>query len=253
MTQYKEFGQIPFKYINGLVPRLSVDLPLTRIRVSSGSMIDESLSFQMMAEEDMSCDIDKNGAGGLDVGTIQSSTVYGLYFITDSRKIYAPSLILSLNYGAAINPPWMPYGYDCYGFIGCVTINTLGQIEKGFWLGDDAYNRGFIYYTPIKVLNSGADTIYTRVDCSSAIPFFGQPKVNLNIDFNANAPGDIVNLKYPRSSSAQAVITACVDGTIAHTTCSQSILARGVEIDYQVTGGSVDLYVTGYDLFLTRS
>ena len=256
MAQYKEFGQIPFQYINGLRPRLSVVAPLTRIRVSAGSMIDETLSFQMIANEDMSCDIDKNGAGGLDTGTIQPNTVYGLYFITDSRDSSSPSLLLSLAYGQAVNPPLMPYGYDCYGFIGCVTINALGEIEKGVWLGVNSYDRSFVYHTPIKVLNAGNDANYTFIDLSGTVGTINFQKVNFNVDFNANAAADIVNLKYDLSSSAQTIITAPVAGAVAHTTCSATVLTRftlnGPGIDYQVTGGSVDLYVTGYELFLPR-
>lgn len=256
MSLFKQYGQEPFYYINGLRPRLSTVLPLTRIRVSSGTMLDDTGTFQMIASEDLSCDIDKNGAGGLDIGTIQPNKVYGLYLITDPQKSNPASLLLSLNYGQAISPPNLPYGYSCYGFLGCVTINSLSQIEKGVWLGVDSYNRSFVYHTPIKVLNNGLDLNYTFIDLSAVVGTINFQKVNFNIDFNANAAGDIVNLKYDLSSSAQTIITAPVTGAIAHTTTSATVLTRftinGPGIDYQVTGGSVDIYVTGYELFLPR-
>jgi len=254
--KYTQFGQIPSQYINGLRIRNSVVLPLTRLRVGSGSMLSSNGDFQMISNDDMSCDIDKQGAGGVDAGTIIPNRVYGVYFITDSRNQYPPSIILSLSYGQAVLPPSMPYGYDAYGFIGCVTINSASEIEPGVWLGLNSFNRCFIYNNPIKILNAGTDTNYTFAGMLNCVPTFAFQKVNLNVDFNANAAADTVNLKYDLSASAQAIITAPVAGSIAHTTTSETILTRftinGPGIDYKVSDGSVDLYVTGYELFLYR-
>ena len=256
MAEYTQFGQQPFKYINGLRPRLSVDVPLTRIRVGAGSMLDDTGSYQMIAPIDMSCDIDKSGAGGLDTGTIQPNTIYGLYFITDLNNISPPSLLLSLSYGQSVSLPWMPYGYNCYGFIGCVRIDSLGHVDKAVWLGANSYDRSVVYNTPIKVLSNGNDANYTFVSLTGVTPTIAYVKVNYNIDFNANAAGDIVNLKYDLSNSAQVIITAPVSGAVAHTTVSATVLSRftqsGPGMTYQVTGGSVDIYVAGYELFLPR-
>lgn len=251
-----QYGKQPFYYTNGLVLRNSVVTPLTLIRVSAGTTIDSTGTYQIGTTDSLSGSLLASGAGGIDSGIVTASSVYGLYLIADTVGVMPPSLLFSFSYGASVNGPLMPYGYNCFSFIGCVTTNSSSEIVPGIWTGNNGSYRTFTYDSPIQVLSAGTSTSYADVELLAAVPLINTTPVNFYSDFNANAAADIQNLTRNSSSGDAVTVIAPVAGSAAHTTSTNTVLssisvsAQGPAIKYKVSAGSLSLYVTGYDFYV---
>lgn len=68
--------------------------------------------------------ITASGAGGLDAGTIAASTMYNVFAIGDSRNFNSGSALISLS-----TTPSLPLGYDCYRYVGAVSIDGSSHVR----------------------------------------------------------------------------------------------------------------------------
>lgn len=68
-----------------------------------------------------------SGAGGVDVGTITASKQYSVFAIGDSRGFNNGSAVMSLV--APTATPTLPLGYDCYRYIGSVSIDSGSHVR----------------------------------------------------------------------------------------------------------------------------
>ncbi len=74
-----------------------------------------------------------SGAGGLDVGTLTTSTLYYVHAIGDSRGFNAGSALISLS----LTAPSLPLGYDSFRRVGALTTytDTTTKIRPFFQTG----------------------------------------------------------------------------------------------------------------------
>ena len=111
-----------------------------------------------------------NGVNGLDIGTLVSSTIYGVYMIADSRG-YNPVAGL-LSHLAQITPI-MPNGYDSLRLIGFVDPATGPVFDYSVHKPQNMKNALTFYnIRPINVLMNGNVTGGSTVDLSvnGAVP-----------------------------------------------------------------------------------
>lgn len=195
------------------------------------------------------------GVNGLDQGTLAASTNYLIYLIADSRGINQPGGILTLQSNAA---PLIPYGYDSYRLIGCVSTDISTHFTAASVLNAVNY-KGFFVSPNASVLSGGNATSFTAIDLSTPIPTTTDPFViaNLVVTFIPSAAGDVVQFR-PTGSSATTNLTT-ITGQVAGVAQTQYIVQNvGVgsskpEIDYKVSvsGDSVSVSVAGYYLTLS--
>ena len=67
------------------------------------------------------------GAGGLDTGTLTASKQYSVFAIGDSRGFNLGSAVFSL--AAPTVGPHLPLGYDCFRYIGSVSLDSSSHVR----------------------------------------------------------------------------------------------------------------------------
>lgn len=188
-----------FSYINGM--RLSYDNGLACF-VEQGATRDSTNNNDIILArpplnngdpvlDPFVLNIGLNGAGGLDVGVVQASTLYYVFAIASSNNSainvppspsftqaippFAPLPTTSpvvqaggyvqanVMMSKSIDSPVLPFGYDMFKRIGAISINDATRIRKFVQVGYGA-NRTIRYDGPITVLTGGASQVYATID-----------------------------------------------------------------------------------------
>lgn len=247
---YKQYGQQPFYYVNGLKLSNDATTPLEIIDVSLGSILDSTATYQMVAPTALTASILLKGLGGLDTGTVAASTVYAVYLISDPVSQQATGVMFSLS----LTGPLMPFGYSAYALIGYVATDASSHILKGYWSAGDSARRVFQFDTiQATAVTAGASATYANVNLIHLVPNQAYTLVNIYTSFAAGGAGDTLSLQGGLATGAQAIITSQVV-TVPVTTISaipaQQVVISTVlspVINYKVSGtDTVAVDVAGY-------
>ena len=121
------------------------------------------------------------GAGGVDLGggtAITASRMYAVFAIGDSRGFNAGSALLSLEpltagaTASAAPVPSLPLGYDCYRYIGSVSMDSSKHI-RAFTQTGAGVNRTMRYQVPVapgSAATSGSAAYATIGVLSTLVP-----------------------------------------------------------------------------------
>jgi len=122
-------------------------------------------SYNMLGLRSVSLTVDASvsGAGGLDTGTVATTTWYYLWIIYNPTTAITKGLFSLSN-----TAPTLPSGYTYYARVGAIyttTATAFRQITKR--------NNRVLYSTGVNVLTSGTATTATSISLAAAIPTDG--------------------------------------------------------------------------------
>lgn len=202
----------------------------------------------------------RNGAGGLDVGTVANSTVYNVFAIGCSSGDLPGSAILSTS-SVPVLPTVTGVGgslatYDCYRYIGAVVTDGAGALRP-FWQTGNSVDRTMRYQTavaPGSAATAGTTTFATVGVLTALIP---QRKVDLLLDasitpnaannavfvapFGNASAGDVDRMSGAATGSAQL-------GQLVTPTALNGATPAVMSVVYKTTSASdvVAFLVAGY-------
>jgi len=251
---YKQYGQVPFFYANGLGLSNDATTPNSKLDVAIGTIIDSTETYQMELLAPCVISSLSNGLNGLDTGAIAASKVYSVFLISDPVDANPTGAMISLANGVTTFP-LMPFGYSAFALIGFVTTDSSKNFLKGYWTNANCSCRLFMYDAPqATAITAGAATSYTAIDLSTLVPAVNNTPVWIYSDLIPNAAGDAVFLQ-PGGATGDAIkVTGQV--TTVHVTSNSLLMARLVtglpEISYKVSAGTdaVAIDVAGYQFFI---
>jgi len=122
-------------------------------------------SYNMLGLRSVSLTVDASvsGAGGLDTGTVATTTWYYLWIIYNPTTAITKGLFSLSN-----TAPTLPSGYTYYARVGAIyttTATAFRQITKR--------NNRVLYSTGVAVLTAGTATTATSISLAAAIPTDG--------------------------------------------------------------------------------
>jgi hypothetical protein len=219
----------------------------TTMTVTAGQVRDSNNSGDLLSSSTLTVNIAKNGANGLDQGTVAASTWYAIYLIADSSGYLPISAIFSTSF----TNPLMPKGYTLSRRIGCVPTNESSNFLKIYYYGNNSSVRCF-YDAPNLVLNSGSAASYTPVSCSAFVPtvsnvvdfmIYLTPSSDSATGIALRPTGSVSasNIDFWQTSATGGISSTFVQFNVGNT---QSI-------DYLIQGtGTSNLYVYGFEDYL---
>lgn len=258
---------LPYGYINGLVPFCVVDVndvPTTTVSISSGqcrdsdNKMDISLGvpnvngdlLENYINNPLLMNLNVNGINGLDTGEVSSGTVYRICIIGDSTNRNPTAALFSLQSNKS-NSPLYPKGYDSYRVIGFVATGDDKEI-KTFYISGNQNTRKFTYYDVTPIYTDLTNPFPASIFLDDFIPFNAGIMVDFLFKFTPVSAGDSVILTAASYSTYQYEIEAQVNSLPI--TQNRSILSVPDSIDptrmsimYEVTAGSLDVTICGYD------
>jgi len=166
---------IPFPQIENLQLEW---VSVSTLGLKAGRCWDETATFGLIIPDDITIDASKNGANGLDSGSLANTTTYYIYVIGQQTGYSAPAALLS----ASLADPVMPYGYDLKKRVGVWRTNGSAEFLKIHQSGD--YSERYYHYDAVLNLKTaGNDTAFTPIDVSVAYPAIDNLVIGLNISF----------------------------------------------------------------------
>lgn len=248
---YKQYGQIPFFYANGLGLSNNATTPNTKIDVATGTMIDSTQTFQLELLTAATLDATVTGLNGIDTGTFAASKVYAIYLIGDPFQGRPTGLLMSLS----LTAPLLPFGYSAFALIGYAVSDASTHFLKGYWTDGNGSTRSFTYDAPqATAVTAGAATSYTGVALTALVPAVNNTPVMIYSDLTPNAAGDTLKMQPYNATGDAVTITGQV--TTVHVTSLSPVLAQlnsgAPSIKYKVSSGSdaVAISVAGYQFFI---
>lgn len=224
-------------YIYGL--RLT-HIDVSNIGVSSGQVRDSTNSVDIVLSDDAVISKFGRGLGGIDTGTIQTTTLYNIFVVGSSYGAEETGVLFSLSPIA----PVLPSNYDVFKRIGSFHYHSLEEIKPFFQYGN-SLDRWMFYNTPQLILTNGTETDYTEIDASILIPTGQGYLANCAAQFSPTSASSTVYTRPKGSTQYQGYIrnndTGLTRSNIWIQTNESAIL------EYRITvGGSLSLSVTGY-------
>lgn len=247
-----QYGQVPWKYANGLQISNDGTTPDEIIDISTGSILDSTGNYQIITTEVLSPVITDSGLNGLDTGTVAANTLYAVHLVADPVTQQATGAMFSLSATA----PLLPFGYSAFALIGYVATDATSDILLGYWTAGNSSRRTFVYDAPqATAITAGAATTYTAVTLTAFVPAVANTPVSIAYDMTPSAASRIMSLT-PFAGTGDAVsITSQVTGV--HVTGNASVFATldsgAPKIKYKWSAGGGDavaLNVAGYDFFI---
>ncbi len=248
---FKQYGQIPFYYANGLGLSNNVALPLTRLDISAGSIIDSSGVFQLESDSVITINAAVNGLNGLDTGSFLASKVYSVYLVADPVTLQPTGAILSL---AAI--PLLPFGYSAYALIGYAVSDSSVHFLKGYWTLNNDNSRLFMFDAPqASPVSAGAAVTATAIALTALVPAVDNLPVWLAIDATPSAASRTVSFTGGNQTGVSAKVTGQV--STVHVTANLLVLSQLVAgvptVNYLWSAGGGDavaVNVAGYQFYI---
>lgn len=246
-----QFGQVPWKYANGLQISNDGTTPDEIIDISTGSILDSTGVYQISTSAVLSPSIVTSGLNGLDTGTVAANTVYAVYIVADPVTQQADGAMFSLS----LTTPLMPFGYSAFARIGFVVTDATSDIYLGYWTAGNTSRRTFVYDAPLATaVTAGNATAYTAVSLAASVPALENTPVSVAYAFTPGAASRVLNLTPGNATGNAVTITGQVTSVVI--SANASVFARVTssvpEIDYKVSnsGDAVALSVAGYDFFI---
>jgi len=248
---YKQYGQIPFFYMNGLGISNDATTPNTKLDIAAGTCIDNSETYQMELLAPVVINAANNGLNGLDTGSLAASLVYAVFLISDPVSANPTGAMLSLSYTA----PLMPFGYSAFKLIGFVTTDASSHFLLGYWTAGNAGSRLFFYDAPqATAVTAGAATTYTAVDLTTLVPLVDNTPVWIDTAFTPGAASRTLKMQPITGTGDAVTITGQVTSVVVTTNSllMAKIASAKPEIAYKVSnaGDAVAINVGGYQFLV---
>lgn len=230
-------------YVNGLQVSWT---NATTLSVATGHCRNTTNVNDIFLNNTVTINTGVNGAGGLDVGTLQDNTFYYVYAIGSSVAQAPGSAILSAVAPSSFSN--FPQYYDMFHLLASgILTNGSAQILQ-FARAGNGLTRQHYYDVPISVLSAGAATSYTNINLASAVPI-GNTVVHLQGQLTPNTAGDELYLRVNGSNATNGNTT--VFGNVASQVSANNIdlMCDSSElIQYKVTSSSdsATVLVRGY-------
>jgi hypothetical protein len=227
-------------YINGLTLSNDSGTPNTKIDVAAGMAADSTnvvnMSFSGSAKV---VDFTVNGAGGLDTGSITSSSWYAILLITGSSGTSV--MATKETAGSAISPT-MPSGYTYYRYIGSVKTDGSSHL-----LAFTQFGQTFYWAAQPHDLNSGAATVATLTTLSVPLGINVTPIITATQQINNNAVLYIWSPSYGSTAPAGFFSNPGLSGPVSFSFNSFVTNTSG-QLYYKVSSASftLDIYTTGW-------
>lgn len=246
MTQFAQIVNQPFLYVNGL----NLSRPAARLlNISAGQCRDSTNQFDLIMPDVLSINLNVNGVGGLDTGTVAVSQSYDIYIIADATGYNQPVAIAKLTGPAQIV---MPQGnllntlYNLQRRIGYVVTDAGANIVN---FRQDGLNseKFYQYESGIQVLTAGVAAAFAAVNLFPALPNVGGIKMLLSAQTAGNSTLEV----RPTGSVATILVPYRMGGTAGNID-SLAEFITGVNIsgnpslDYQINASNVNLQVAGF-------
>lgn len=247
----KQYGQIPFQYINGLQLSNNATTPLTKLDISAGSCLDSTSTFQITTASSITINSAYVGLNGLDTGTLAASSVYAIYLVFDPVTNNTPGAMMSLS----VSSPLLPLGYSAFRLIGFATTDSSSNFLKGYWSAGNSASRSFTYDAPQATsITAGSAIAYTAVSLATLVPNVAAQQVSMNVSLVPSVAGQTLKLQ-PTGGVGDAVVVTGQVATVA-VTANLSVLAFQSaslpKVSYVVSaaGAVAALSVAGYSFIL---
>lgn len=243
-----QFGQTDWSYVNGLVISNHATTPNTKLSIASGSTLDSTGVYQMVASSALTIDATTTGLNGLDTGSLAASKVYAVFLVADPVTQQSIGAMISLSYTA----PLLPFGYSVFKLIGYVVTDSSSHFLAGYWSGNNsAAGRQFTFDAPIATsITAGNATSYTVVDLSTFVPLVANTPVSVAYAFTPGAASRTLSLNGALSTGDAVTITGQVTSVVVSGNAQvlAQISSSKPEIAYKVSnsGDAVALKVAGY-------
>jgi len=134
--------------------------PDTQLLIQAAEIILEDPGFQNLQAKKVGLVVDQTqkGAGGLDTGSPSPNAWYYIWVI--ACQTGQTSAVLSLS----SDSPTMPPAFTFKAFVGAIQTDTSGKFFRFNQVGP------VVARNAMAVLQEGAATVLTPVDCSTALP-----------------------------------------------------------------------------------
>lgn len=244
-----QYGQVPWKYANGLQISNDSINPDEIIDISVGSILDSTGVYQIISDSVLSPNIQNDGLNGLDTGTVAASTVYAVHLIADPVTQQPEGAMFSLSATA----PLMPFGYSAFALIGYVVTDATSDILLGYWTAGNSSKRTFMYDAPIATaVTAGAATSDTAVSLAAFVPAVNLGPVYIKFAMTPAAASRTLTLKTFGAVGDMYQATSQVTGVVLRDTAyllsALNSGAPSIEYYWSAGGGdAVALDVAGYD------
>jgi hypothetical protein len=182
----------PNTYISGFQVSNNAISPNTKVDVSYGQCRDSTNTIDIfMFNDSLTLDATKNGANGLDVGSLVANTTYSIYVIADARSFNAPALLLSTN---ADNIPIIPNGYGPLRIVGFISTDSSANFLGATWVGSSSH-RTCTYNTAPAILSAGSQIVSTLIPIGAFVPSLQQAtSIKVLVNLVPAAAGNTVSV-----------------------------------------------------------
>jgi len=246
-----QFGQEPWKYLNGLKISNDGTTPDEIIDIAVGSCLDSTGVYQIEVDAALEVSNIVSGIGGLDTGSVAANTLYKVYLVADPVKLQPVGAVISVSATA----PSLPAGYSIFRLIGYVATDATSDFLLGFWTAGNSSARLFMYDAPqATTITAGGATSYTAVSLAAFVPAVDNTPVWIAYDMTPAAASRIMSLQ-PFGAVGDA-FKATSQVTAVHLTGNALVLAKlnsgapSIEYAWSAGGGdAVALNVAGYEWF----
>jgi hypothetical protein len=248
---YKQYGQVPFQYVNGFKISNDATTPNSIVNISAGSALDSTGTFQVVTTTSLAVSNLISGLGGLDTGTVAASKLYALHVVFDPVTLQPTGGMLSLSATA----PVLPFGYNSFSLVGYVATDSSSHFLLGYWNNNNSGTRTFFYDSPqATAVTAGAATSYTAVDLSALVPLVDGIPVWIASSFTPGAASRTFNLQPVGGTGNAITVTGQVTAVVvtSNSLVMAKIATAKPEISYKVSnaGDAVAINVAGYEFNL---
>jgi hypothetical protein len=243
---------LPFLYINGMVPANHSTTPNTKLTVSAGQCRDSNDVMDIVLSSSTTIDTAVIGdINGLDQGVLLASKVYAIYAIGDSSNKNQPATLLSL---ASNSTPLMPFGYDSYRIVGYIVTDASVHFLKMYVAGNNNYRQLCFDAPQATSVTAGNATSYTAVALTALVPAIENLPVSIAFAFTPGAASRAFNLTPGNATGNAVTITGQVTSVIVSGNAKvlSKVTSSVPEVDYKVSnsGDAVAINVAGFDFFI---
>lgn len=147
--------------------------------------------FNNVNSQTIILNVAKNGANGLDTGSIAANTWYSIYVIGSSTNQNPVALIATLSSNAK---PYLPTGYDCYRLRTFFRVDNSSSIIRFNALYDGArieYN----FLEDVFALTGGNVSTLTDLIVDSSTPPVQTSIMNFGFGFTPTAAGNVFEVQ----------------------------------------------------------
>lgn len=245
-----QFGQVDWKYANGLKISNNVATPNTKLDIATGSILDSTGVYQLSVSSALTINAANSGLNGIDTGSFAASKIYYVYVIADPVAQQATGAMISLS-----ATPLMPFGYSAYALIGYAVSDSAVHFLKGYWTAGNSCYRKFVYDAPqATAVTAGAQTSYTAVALTNLVPVVEDTPVSIAFAFTPGAASRVLNMTPGNGTGDAVTITGQVTSVVVsdNVMVMSKVTSAVPEIDYKVSNGgdAVNIKVAGYDFVL---